>query len=110
MESPSEISGDLRIYICLVDPLRFVVSRILLPYLVNVIGSARRVEWEVKREAYLLLKPVALIKGIVQLRIGIAKFFPAHEPFEALAKPRPGPMVLGQGRHDLRMADCACAQ
>ena len=38
------------------------------------------------RYTYLLLKTQPLLKGVVQLRVGVAELLPAHETLETLAE------------------------
>ena len=53
----------------------------------------------------LLLETKALLERVVELRIGVAEFLATHETFEALTEARTRAMPLGEGGHDLRMAN-----
>lgn len=55
--------------------------------------------------AHLLLKVLALDERVVQLGVGVADFPRRDERLEALAETLAGAVVLGEGGHDLRVAD-----
>ena len=86
MSSSNQMLDGLRIDECLVNTLCFVVTGLLL--------------------SDLLLEAKSLLERIVQLRVGVAELLPAHEALETFAQTRARAMVLGQGRHHLRVTDC----
>mmetsp|Transcript_13538 Transcript_13538/g.29701 ORF Transcript_13538/g.29701 Transcript_13538/m.29701 type:complete len:275 (-) Transcript_13538:1235-2059(-) len=49
----------------------------------------------------LLLEPLPLHHGVVQLRVGVANLPLAHKQLEALSEPRARPVGLGERRHHL---------
>ena len=53
---------------------------------------------------HLLLETQPLLKGIIQLRIGIAELFSTHETFKSFTKSRARTMPFSKRGHDLRMA------
>lgn len=54
--------------------------------------------------ARLLLEPQALVERVVQLRVRVDNLLLAHKGLEAFADARQRPVVLGQGRHHLRVS------
>ncbi|GKT46492.1 uncharacterized protein ColSpa_06674 [Colletotrichum spaethianum] len=69
----------------LVDELGLVVTLILL--------------------ACLFLKAQSLVEGVVQLGVGVDNLLLAHEGLESLAQTGDLTVVLGEGAHDLRVAE-----
>ena len=70
------IANSLRVNKDLIDALGFVIAGLLLPDL--------------------LLETQSLLKGIVQLGVGVAELFAAHEPLETLAQAWARAVVLGK--------------
>jgi hypothetical protein len=81
----SREEGSLRINERLIDALSLLVTLILLPDL--------------------LLESLALVKGVVELGVGVADLLGGDKGFESLAEARTGSVALGEGGHDLGVAN-----
>ena len=77
---------DIRVDKRLINPLRLLVSLLLLPHLQE--HNRELLHYQANKQTNLLFKPQSLLKRIIQLRVRIAKLLPTHESFKAFAQSR----------------------